>query len=308
MQKKIATAVTLTALLTFTNGANASSFSNYSRTNTSTSIYSTLNSAESVSTESTRAPKETVLERETVCQDWVNRKNYLAVDLYGYLRLLTKETPFTSCTDFEKATRTDYPQALFIANSDTERIWSNQIPLLSRVAQACGTSEDNITSLSYQGIDLINGRPAETVQLSPAELYGSNYRRDTEKGVLRMTSRGVYTLPTGEKAIASEYSFDIFQWNTMMPKGSSGGWGDTPLFRLFTGKKKQGASSAPPRSPHTREYAEWFANNKPTRTACKFLLVDLTNAPRYQDEQSVTSNAEWRTAGSGLGPRGSLPK
>jgi len=312
MIKPTTIAASLATALALPPSTFASSFPNYSTTSTGVAVYTTLNSVERVSTAARRDPKETVLAKETVCEDWVNRKNYLAVDLYGYLRLLTKETPFTKCTEFKNRTRTDYPQALFVTNTGAERIWDNHIPLMNRVARACGTSEEVVMKWSYQGVDLINGKPAETArsQLSAADWYGNNYRRDTAKGVLRVTSKGSYTLPTGERAQALEYSFDIFQWNTMMPKGSSGGWGNTPLFRLFSGKKAETASSSRPTgSVHSREYAAWFAQNKPTRTACKFLVVDLTDAPRYQEQQSVTSKPEWRTADTGLGPKdGNLPK
>jgi hypothetical protein len=297
MINKTTVAATLATLLAAPTGALASSFPNYSTNSTGVAVYTTLNSVQSVSVAKKRFPTENILGREKVCQDWVNRKNYLAVDLYGYLRLLTKETPFTKCEHFENVSKTDYPQALFVTNSSTERLWDNDIRLMDRVAQACGTSPEVITQWAYQGLDLINGKPAETVKLSPADMYGANYRRDRAKGVLRVISKGSYSLPTGEQAQALEYSFDIFQWNTMMPKGG-GGWGNTPLVRLFSGKKAETASSAPPvGNPHSREYAAWFANTQPTRTACKFLLVDLSTAPRYQEQQSVTGKPQWRMSG-----------
>lgn len=299
MSKKPTLATTLVLSLAAPLAANASTFANYSTNSTGVAVYPTLNSVERVSTAARRDPKKTVLETQTVCEDWIQRKNFLLVDLYGYLRVVTEKTPIRKCEDFERVTRTDYPQALFVTSAGPERYWFNHIPLLERIANACGTSQEVIQKWSYQGVDLINGKPAETVQLSPADRYGNNYRRDTAKGVLRVTSKGSYSLPTGEKAQALEYSFDIFQWNSMMPKGSSAGWGNTPLLRLFSGKKAETAASAPPRSPHSREYAAWFAQNKPARTACKFLLVDLSNAPRYQEQQSVTDAPRWHRVSAG---------
>ncbi len=301
MLKQTTVAATLAISLAAPLGALASSFPNYTTNSTGVAVYPTLNSVERVSTTARRDPKKTVLETQTVCEDWIRRKNFLLIDLYGYLRVVTEKTPIRKCEDFERITRTDYPQALFVTNTGPERYWFNHIPLMDRIANACGTSQEVIQKWSYQGIDLINGKPAETVRLSPADSYGNNYRRDRVKGVLRVTSKGAYSLPTGEQAQALEYSFDIYQWNTMKPKGG-GGWGDTPLFRLFSGKKAETATSAPPRSPHSREYAAWFAQNKPTRTACKFLLVDLSNAPRYQEQQSVTSAPSWHRVSAGWGP------
>ena len=259
---------------------------------------------ERVSTAERRDPKKTVLATETVCEDWIRRRNYLAVDLFGYIRLVTEEKPITKCEDFEQITRTDYPQALFVTNRGPERFWYNHIPLMDSVANACGTSQEMIKKWSYQGIDLINGKPAETAwnQLSAADRYGNRYTGERIKGILKVSSMGTYGLPTGEQARTDEYSFDMYQWITMKPKGG-GGWGQTPLFRLFSGKGAQTATSAPPMNPHDPEYAAWFAKNKPTRTECKFLIVDLSNAPRYQEQQSVTSSPSWLRVSAGFNDR-----
>lgn len=244
-------------------------------------IYNVLNSVTTVSLGGKRHDETKRLQEKVECRNMVQVKKKLGTDANGYVRVYKTETPYEECLRYALSTTWQYPQALIVPEKgDATFKWdSASVNISNAAAQACGTTNDRILELvSAQGRSLNDGTE--------------------EKTIVRILTKGAYSLPTGEKAIAMEYTLDNFSWRKASTQ-SSGGWGETPLVRWLTGKGGGGSilASGPQGNIHSREYAQWFAVNQPKQTLCKFLIVDLSQAPRYQDKYAHKSEPSWQWIG-----------
>lgn len=285
-------------LLYSTSKATAKEFTSYTRTGGVAGWYPRLNSVQSVETSSPRQAKQNTLDRRRTCQNLISVKKIPFVDAKGYVRIATERTPFTSCQDEQLTSETTYPQLEFVSTSGNGwLVWSNGVKLMYTMETACNLNKNLLNKMTYQGLDLINGKVDG--QLSQAELYSGNYKRETVIAKLMINSSGTYKLSSGEDAAAKEYVLGVWRYTTQQAKQAQG-WGNTPLLKWLGGNKSNQASSgesyqnSPGYNPNSREYASWFSSRPPQQIACKFLLVDLSTAPKYQQNQSKTTEPSWR--------------